>query len=74
VRHIIFGDDETTRRVLIETVDDARAETSTDTREIPTVVEKGIDYGAVWITRSWVNHHPRFFVDDDHIFILIEYF
>jgi hypothetical protein len=57
VRHIIFGDDETTRRVLIETVDDARAETSTDTREIPTVVEKGIDNGAVRITRGGVNHH-----------------
>ena len=72
VRTVVFGNDEASRSVLVQTVNDAGALHSADAGEVPAVVEQGIHDGAVRVAGGGMHHHAAFLVDDDHVFILIQ--
>lgn len=66
-----FSDDEATRGVFVEAMDNTGALDSTDTRELAVaVVEEGVDEGAVVVTGGRMDDHAVSFVKDDDVFVL----
>ncbi len=61
-----------TRRPLVQTVHDSRSLYSTDTREVSTMVEQGIDEGSARVAGAGVHDHPRRLADDDQFVVLVQ--
>lgn len=70
VSNVIFGDDHAAGGVFIEAMDDAWAHLSADAAEVVTVVEKGIDQGAIGIAGGGVDDETGGFVEDEDVFVL----
>ena len=73
VRGIVFGHDQQTAGVLIDTVDDAGADGPADAGKLPgAVVQQRVDQRAVRVAGGRMHHHALGFVDDDQIVILVD--
>ncbi len=70
---IILGDDETTTRLFVETMNDAGTLLSADSRQSRAVVEERIDESVFAMTSTRMNDKPRRLVDDDEIVVFEEY-
>ncbi len=71
-RFFMLGHNHDTRGVLVQPVDDSGASLSSEARQVRTVIEEGVDQGAVSIPSGRMNHHARGFIDDDEIIILMK--
>ena len=64
--------DHDSRRIFIQSMNDARADDAIDAGQFPlTVVEQGIDQGPVIVSGCRMNDHPARLIDDDDILIFI---
>src|SRR5205807_1605999 len=70
---IILGDDETTTRLFVETMNDAGTLFAADSRQRRTVVEERIDESVFAMTSTRMNDKPRRLIDDDEIVVFEEY-
>jgi hypothetical protein len=71
---VVLGDDDASGGVFVEAMDDARAGLATDAGEVITVVQEGVDEGAVGVAGGGVDNESRGFVDDKDVAVLIEDF
>lgn len=67
-----FGDDEAAAGLLVEPVDDARSFFTSDDTQSGTVMEQGVDQGAIRISRPGVHDETGRFVQHEHGGILVE--
>ncbi len=68
-----LGDDQKARRILIETVDDARTFDAADAGEAYAAVgDKRVDERAGGVPRRRMHDQPRRLVDDDHVFVFVD--
>ena len=58
--------------LLVETVDDPGAQDAADPREVPAVVEKGVDQRPARMAGGRMDDHPRRLVDDQQRCVLVE--
>ena len=73
VRRIVFGNDQKTAGVLIDTVDDARADGPANAGQLSrAMVEQRIDQRAVRVAGSRVNDHSLGLIDDKQVVVLID--
>src|SRR3954464_7472139 len=70
---IILGDDETTTRLFVETMNDAGALFPADSRQRGTVIEERVNQSVFAMTSTRMNDKPRLLIDDDEIVVLEEY-
>src|SRR5213079_1037068 len=70
---VILGDDETTTRLFVETMNDAGTLFPADSRQRRTVVEERIDQSVFAMTSTRMNDKPRRLVDDDEVVVFEEY-
>ena len=71
---VILGDDETTTRLSVETMNDAGTLFSADSRQRRTMVEERIDESVFAMTSTRMNDKPRRLIEDDDIVVFEEYF
>ena len=72
-RTIVFCSDNQPRRVPVKPVHNAWAKIATDTRQVATVGQQGIDEGARPVTGTGVHHDACDLIDDNEIRILVDY-
>ena len=71
VRRIGLGDDEQSRRVLVDAVDDAGPRDPADPRQpAGAVVEQRVDHRAVEVARRRMDDEPGRLVDDEQVVVL----
>lgn len=70
---VILGDDETTTRLFVETMNDAGTLFPSDSRQRCTVVEKRVNQSVFTVTSTGMNNKPWRLIDDDEIVVLEEY-
>src|SRR5713101_239097 len=73
MRHIIFGDDETAARFLVETMNDAGTLFPANSRQRRTMVEQRVDQSVFAMTSTRMNDKPRRLIDDDEVVVFEEY-
>jgi len=66
---IIFGDDETTTRLLVETMNDSGALFPANSRQRCAVVKQCIDQSVFAVTRTRMNDQPRRFIDHNEVVV-----
>src|SRR5512136_464274 len=69
---IIFGRHQNAAGILVQAVDDPWPKNPSDSSQVATVVEEGVDQGAGVVPRPRVNNHSRRFIDDQQVAILIK--
>ena len=68
---VIFGDDETTRSILVQSMHNAGSLNAADARKLPlAVMKQGIDQSAIGIPCRGMHHEPRIFINDNDVLIL----
>ena len=71
VRDVGLGDDQQTRRILVDPMDDSRPRHAADPRQAATaVVQQGVDQRAVGISGGRMDDQSRRLVDDQQMFVL----
>ena len=69
---IIFGNGQQAGGILVNPVDDARAQLTVDAGEtVPQGVQQAIDQSVILVTGGGMHHQPLGLVDDHHILIFI---
>ena len=69
---IVFGNDEKAARVLVNAVDDARADGPADARQLPrAVVKQRVDERAVRVAGGRVHDHALRLVDNEQVVVLV---
>jgi hypothetical protein len=69
---IILRDNHHPGCILIQAVNDAWPQDTVNSTKVVTMVEEGIDQRARRISRSRMNNHPSWLINDDHGRIFIE--
>ena len=70
---IVFRHGQQSRRVLVDAVDDSRAQLAVDAGKIvPQGVEQAVDQGIVGVSGGGMHHQPLGLVDDQQIVVLID--
>lgn len=72
VRPVILGHGQQSRGILVQAVDNPRAEHAADARQVPAVVEQGVDQGSGGMARGGMHHQAGRFVDYQKVRILPE--
>lgn len=68
----MFGGNQDTTGIFIETVHDAGPPFTADALQVGTVMQQGMNQGPGVVTRGWMDDHAGRFVDDDDVTILIQ--
>ena len=70
---IVFGYGQQPRRVLVDTVDDSRAQFAVDAGKIvPQSVEQAVDQGIVGVSGGGMHYQPLGLVDDQQVVVLVD--
>ena len=70
---VVFRHGQQSRRVLVDAVDDSRAQLAVDAGKIvPQGVEQAVDQGIVGVSGGGMHHQPLGLVDDQQIVVLID--
>ena len=72
-RLLVLGHDEAARGVLVQPVDDARAQLAAHARQVLHAVQQRVDQRAGRVARARVHDHARGLVDDDEVAVLVEH-
>src|SRR5215510_1025258 len=72
MRHVIFGNNKTTTRLLVETMNDSRALFPANSGQRGAVVEQCVDQRVFTMTRTRVNDQPRRLIDHDEVVVFEE--
>ena len=70
VRPVIFRDDETTARLLVETMNNAGTLLSADPGEAGAMMEQGVDQGMRLVSGAGMHDQPRRFVEHEQVVVL----
>src|SRR4029453_4231155 len=69
---VILGDDKTTTRLFVETMNDAGTLFPADSRQRLAVVEQCVDQSVFAMTSTGMNDKPRRLIDDDEVVVFKE--
>ena len=69
---VVLGDQDQPRRVLVQTVHNARPHLTADAGEIMHMIQERIDQRPVLVAGCRMHHHAARLVDDHHVRILIQ--
>ena len=72
VRRVIFRDDETTARLLVETMNNAGTLLSADPGEACAMMEQGVDQGVRLVSGAGMHDQPRRFVEHEQVVVFEE--
>ena len=72
-RRVVLGDHQQARGVLVDAVNDARAELAADAAQIADARQERVHQRPLRVTRSGMHHQPRRLVDDDQLRILVHH-
>jgi hypothetical protein len=74
MRRVILGDDEQSRRSLVEAVHDAGALDPADAGQaFPAMGDQRVDKGTACVPRRWVHDEMRGLVDDDQVVVFVDH-
>ncbi len=69
---VVFSDDHAAGGVFIEPMDDAGSHLTADAAKVVTMMEEGIDEGAVWVPGCGVDDQSGRFIEHEDVFVLKE--